>query len=120
MSGTYDSSVFISLRPLVTEKVGKASLALQNETIPGQVVPLLIWAVPLLIWSARLTSDYNAISVQLQLQLPTGTELCNKNMAKSTQLKISERYFLLFLDGWIFVNRKTGQGETMRAFFHII
>ena len=29
--------------------------------------------------SARLTFDYNAISVQLQLQLPTGTEL-GKNM----------------------------------------
>ena len=28
--------------------------------------------------SARLTSDNNAISVQLQLQLPTGTELGNK------------------------------------------
>ena len=27
--------------------------------------------------SARLTCDYNAISVQLQLQLPTGTELGN-------------------------------------------
>ena len=82
MSGTYDSSVFISLRPLVTEKVGKASLALQNETIPGQVVPLLIWAVPLLIWSARLTSDYKAISVQLQLQLPIGTELGNIGINK--------------------------------------
>ena len=41
-------------------------------------MPLLIWAVPLLIWSGRLTSDYNAISVQLKLQLPTGTELGNK------------------------------------------
>ena len=77
MSGTYDSSVFISLRPLVTEKVGKASSALQNETIPGQVVPLLIWAVPLLIWSVRSNSDYKAISVQLKLQLPIGTELGN-------------------------------------------
>ena len=77
MSGTYDSSVFISLRPLVTEKVGKDSLALQNETIPGQVVPLLIWAVPLLIWSVRSNSDYKAISVQLQLQLPIGTKLGN-------------------------------------------
>ena len=28
--------------------------------------------------SAQLTSDNNAISVQLQLQLPTGTELGNK------------------------------------------
>ena len=34
-------------------------------TIPGRV------------GSARLTCDYNAISVQLQLQLPTGTELGN-------------------------------------------
>ena len=30
---------------------------------------------PGLLGSARLTCDYNAISVQLQLQLPTGTEL---------------------------------------------
>ena len=29
------------------------------------------------VGSARLTCDYNAISVQLQLQLPTGTELAN-------------------------------------------
>ena len=29
------------------------------------------------VGSARLTCDYNAISVQLQLQLPTGTELGN-------------------------------------------
>ena len=46
----------------------------------GLVVPLLIWAVPLLVWSARLTSDYKAISVQLQLQLPTGTELGNSTV----------------------------------------
>ena len=29
------------------------------------------------VGSGRLTCDYNAISVQLQLQLPTGTELGN-------------------------------------------
>ena len=32
--------------------------------------------------SARLTCDYNAISVQLQLQLPTGTELGNIKMVQ--------------------------------------
>ena len=69
--------VFISLRPLVPKKVGKISLTLQKGTIPGQVVPLLIWAVPLLIWSVRSNSDYKAISVQLQLQLSMGTELGN-------------------------------------------
>ena len=74
--------VFVSLRPLVTKKAGKISLTLQKGTIPGQVVPLLIWAVPLLIWSARLTSDYKAISVQLQLQLPIGTELGNIGINK--------------------------------------
>ena len=36
------------------------------RTIPGRV------------GSGRLTCDYNAISVQLQLQLPTGTELGNR------------------------------------------
>ena len=74
--------VFISLRALVTKKVGKVSLTLHKGTIPGQAVPLLIWAVPLLIWSGRLTSDYNAISVQLQLQLPIGTELGNIGINK--------------------------------------
>ena len=68
------------MRPLVPKKVGKVSLALQKGTIPGQVVPLLIWAVPLLIWSVRSNSDYKAISVQLQLQLPIGTELGNMRM----------------------------------------
>ena len=33
------------------------------------------------VGSARLTCDYKAISVQLQLQLPTGTELGNKKVA---------------------------------------
>ena len=32
------------------------------------------------VGSARLTCDYKAISVQLQLQLPTGTELSNKKL----------------------------------------
>ena len=68
---------FISLRPLVPKKVGKVSLALQKGTIPGQAVPLLIWAVPLLIWSVRSNSDNTTISVQLQLHLPLGTELGN-------------------------------------------
>ena len=49
----------------------------------GPAMPLLIWAAPLLIWSARLTCDYNAISVQLQLQLPTGTQLGNSSSLKT-------------------------------------
>ena len=35
---------------------------------------LAIWEL-FRLGSGRLTCDYNAISVQLQLQLPTGTEL---------------------------------------------
>ena len=41
------------------------------ETIPARVGSGRVG-------SGRLTCDYNAISVQLQLQLPTGTELGNK------------------------------------------
>ena len=33
--------------------------------------------IPARLSPARLTCDYNAISVQLQLELPTGTELGN-------------------------------------------
>ena len=33
--------------------------------------------IPGWVGSGRLTYDYNAISVQLQLELPTGTELGN-------------------------------------------
>ena len=58
-------------------KVTNGSIVQQMGTIPGQVVPLLIRAVPLLIWSVRSNSDYKATSVQLQLQLPIGTELGN-------------------------------------------
>ena len=46
-------------------KVANGSLVQHMGTIPARV------------GSARLTCDYNAISVQLQLQLPTGTELGN-------------------------------------------
>ena len=89
MSGTYDSSVFISLRPLVPEKVGRVSPALQNKTIPGQVVPLLIWAVPLLIWWVGVTVIIGLVSVQvkLKLELPTGTELGKKNIQNNFFLK---------------------------------
>ena len=41
------------------------------ETIPGRLGSGRLG-------SGRLTCDYNAISVQLQLQLPTGTELGNR------------------------------------------
>ena len=37
------------------------------------------------VGSARLTCDYNAISVQLQLQLPTGTELGNRVKQSKTE-----------------------------------
>ena len=80
--------VFISLIPRVTKKVGKVSLTLKKGTIPGQVVPLLIWAVPLLIWWVGSNSDYKAISVQLQLQFPAGTELGNE--IKRRKPRISE------------------------------
>ena len=54
-------------RPLVPLKVSKCSIELHLGTIPGRVG-----------WVGS-NSDYNAISVQLQLQLPTGTELGNRN-----------------------------------------
>ena len=47
-------------------KVANGSLVQHKGTIPAR------------LGSARLTCDYNAISVQLQLQLPTGTELGKK------------------------------------------
>ena len=43
--------------------------------------------------SARLTSDNNAISVQLQLQLPTGTELGNKSIGFDTNAFKSDCYY---------------------------
>ena len=46
--------------------VAKGSIVQHMGTIPAQV------------GSGRLTCDYKAISVQLQLQLPTGTELGKK------------------------------------------
>ena len=52
-------------RHLVSLKVTKASLELHLGTIPGGVG-----------WVGS-NSDYKAISVQLQLQLPIGTELGN-------------------------------------------
>ena len=52
-------------RPLVPLKVAKPSLELHLGTIPGRVG-----------WVGS-NSDYKAISVQLQLQLPAGTELGN-------------------------------------------
>ena len=53
-------------------KVANGSLVQHKGTIPGRLGSARFG-------SARLTCDYNAISVQLQLQLPTGTEL-GKNM----------------------------------------
>ena len=50
--------------PLVILKVAKSSLDLHLGTILGRVS----------CWVGS-NSDYKAISVQLQLQMPTGTEL---------------------------------------------
>ena len=50
-------------RPLPSIKVANGSIVQHMGTILG-------W-----VGSGQLTCDYNAISVQLQLQLPTGTEL---------------------------------------------
>ena len=49
-------------------KVAKASLVLHIGTIPVGSVR---------VGPGRSNSDYKAISVQMQLQLPTGTELGN-------------------------------------------
>ena len=57
-------------RPLVHLKLAKASLELHLGTIPGRVGSVGVGSV-------GSNSDYKAISVQLQLQLPAGTELGN-------------------------------------------
>ena len=58
--------------PLLPLKVVKSSLELHFVTIPGGV-----GSVGLLGCWVGSNSDYKAISVQLQLQLPAGTELGN-------------------------------------------
>ena len=56
-------------------KLANGRLLQHMGTIPG-------W-----VGSGRLACDYNAISVQLLLQLPTGTELDNdKTQVESVQL----------------------------------
>ena len=55
----------------------KHSAAFENYSGSGGATAYLGGATAYLVGSARLTSDYKAISVQLQLQLPTGTELGN-------------------------------------------
>ena len=52
-------------------KVAKGSIGQHMGTIPGRVGSDRVGSV-------RLTCDYKAISVQLQLQLPIGTELGKK------------------------------------------
>ena len=64
-------------RPQVPLKVAKAKLELHIEPIPARVGSVRSGPV-------RSNSDYKAISVQLQLQLPTGTELGNKTAKHST------------------------------------
>ena len=63
-------------------KVANGSLVQHKGTIPGRVGSARVG-------SARLTCDYNAISVQLQLKLPTGTELGKKNAKKDFSPKHS-------------------------------
>ena len=60
-------------------KVANGSLVQHMGTIPGRVGSGRVG-------SARLTCDYKAISVQLQLQLPTGTELGNLFIKVATML----------------------------------
>ena len=57
-------------RLLVPSKIAKANLELHLGTILGRVGSGGVGSV-------RSNRDYKAISVQLQLQLPTGTELGN-------------------------------------------
>ena len=57
-------------------KVPNGSLVQHLGPIPGR------------LGSGRLTCDYNAISVQLQLQLPTGTELGNIPLRVRGQLQL--------------------------------
>ena len=52
-------------------KVAKGSIVQHMGTIPARLGSGRVG-------SGRLTCDYKAISVQLQLQLPTGTELGKK------------------------------------------
>jgi len=58
-------------RPLLSLEIAAGSKVYYLEPIPG-------WVRSARVGSARLTSDNNAISVRLQLQFPTGTELGKK------------------------------------------
>ena len=59
--------------------VQKKSMSLDSKNVANGSIVQYIGTIPVRSTLARLTCDYNAISVQLQLQLPTGTELGNKN-----------------------------------------
>ena len=73
---------------LVSIKVANGSTAQQMGTIPVRLGP------------ARLTCDYNDISVLLQLQLPTGTELGNRKKYAGDVLSLfSDPYFSFFFLG---------------------
>ena len=65
--------------PLVPIKVAKGTI--------GQHIPAQFGSVR--FGSVRLTCDYKAISVQLQLQLLTGTELGNKNGTENFEIAIT-------------------------------
>ena len=52
--------------------------------------------IPARVGSGRLTCDYNAISVQLQLQLPTGTELGNLKYYNQCLVSL-ELLYLIFI-----------------------
>ena len=70
LSNQYPMTFPTRSRPLVSIKVANGSLVQHMVTIPA-------W-----VGLGRLTCDYNAISVQLQLQLPTGIELGKNNLIR--------------------------------------
>ena len=58
-----------------------------------------IGTIPARVGSAQLICDFKAISVQLQLQLPTGTELGNNHIpeykCRICQKKVNAKYELM-------------------------
>ena len=81
MIGVLDSVPKQCFHPQIPLKVANGSLALQIGTIPGR------------FGSGWSNSDYKASSVQLQLQLPTETELGKKPFL--IQLIFDQKLFLI-------------------------
>ena len=84
---------------MVPLKVAKSSLELHLGTIPGRV------------GSGRFgwvgsNSDYKAISVQLQLQLPAGTELGNNDPFFNIKSYYTKKYFVCIPNNQIKKNYK--------------